>query len=190
MKITPETIIDGYKVGIFPMADDDGEILWYEPALRGIIDFDNFHISKNLAKLIRKNKFLITINRAFSQVIQACSGRKETWISDEIKNLYVKLHQMGYAHSVETWFQDKLVGGLYGVAIGGAFFGESMFSLQPDTSKIALSFLVDRLRTRGFTLLDTQYITDHLARMGATEISKQEYRHRLATALRIKASFL
>jgi leucyl/phenylalanyl-tRNA--protein transferase len=189
LNLTPEIIIKGYTLGIFPMAMEDEKIYWFEPKMRGIINLNNLIVSKSLAKLIRNEKFKVTINKDFKSIIKECSKRDDTWISNEIIDVYSKLHELNFAHSVECWLGDELCGGLYGVAIGGAFFGESMFHTITNASKVALVFLVDNLIKNGFTLLDTQYLTPHLESMGGIEITKREYLKRLNSALIIKAKF-
>ena len=177
------------------MADaDTGEIFWYDPDPRAIIPLDdNFHIPRRLARTVRQNKFEIKIDTAFRQVMQACAApaphRPETWISDEFIENYVALHQMGFAHSVESWQNGQLVGGLYGVSLQGLFAGESMFSFASDASKVALVHLVNHLRAKGFTLLDTQFTTPHLARFGTVEIPADEYKIRLAEAMTVFTHF-
>lgn len=172
---------------------DSPQIRWYDPPLRGILPLDNFHIPKRLQKTIRKAPYAVTVNRNFPAVINACAqsapGRDQTWINAQIQELYTQLHGEGFAHSIETWRGAELVGGLYGIAIGGAFFGESMFSRATDASKIALVHLAARLKWRGFTLLDTQFINKHLLQFGAVEIQRSEYRRRLKAALETPAVF-
>lgn len=189
--ITPELVLHAYASGIFPMAEhrDDPEVFWVEPRRRGIIPLDGFHISRSLARRIRQGRYEITIDTAFDAVMDACADRPETWINDQIRSLYSQLHAMGRAHSLEVWQDGQLAGGVYGLAIGAAFFGESMFSRRRDASKIALAWLVDRLRRAGFTLLDTQFITPHLASLGAIEVSRADYRRRLDAALSRSADF-
>lgn len=180
-----------YGHGYFPMADaKSGEIGWYSPDPRGIFDFDHFKIPRSLRQTIRKNIFEVRINQRFEEVIRSCGEREETWISEDIVQSYIQLHKQGYAHSVESWKNDLLAGGLYGVTIGGAFFGESMFSRERDASKVALVYLVDRLKERGFDLLDTQWITSHLARFGAKEIPRREYLRILKRAIEKKCAFV
>ena len=166
-----------------------GPILWFAPDPRAIIPLDGFHAPRSLRQIIRKGTFEVTADEDFPGVIQACATREETWISDEIIRVYIDLHTLGVAHSIECWREGRLAGGLYGVALGGAFFGESMFSRETDASKVALVALVERLRDRGFTLLDTQYQTPHLARFGAIEIPRRDYERRLAAALRLPRRF-
>ena len=179
--ITPEVLLRAYSIGLFPMAEsaDDPEIFWVEPEMRGLIPLDDFHISKSLAKTIRKAPFEIRFDSVFEQVIGMCAqsaqDRPSTWINATILKLYYQLHQMGHAHSVEAWEDGELVGGLYGVSLGAAFFGESMFSRRTDASKICLVHLVERLNLQGFKLLDTQFTTDHLKTFGAIDIPKDDY---------------
>lgn len=162
------------------MAMEDGDLGWFSPDPRAILPLDGFHVSKNLRRQCASGKFSMTVDRDFSAVIAACGQRPEgTWISSEIREAYTKLHELGFAHSVETHLDDSLVGGLYGVAIGGAFFGESMFHRATDASKVALVFLVDRMRARGFSLLDVQFSTDHLIQFGVLEITRGRYIERL-----------
>lgn len=187
--ITPEILLRAYSAGLFPMAEsaDDPEIYWVQPELRGIIPLDSFHISRSLAKTIRRKPFDIRVNTAFSRVIALCAepapDRPTTWINPLILKLYRELHRMGYAHSVEAWEGDELVGGLYGVSLGSAFFGESMFSRRTDASKVCLAYLVERLRKRGFTLLDTQFTTEHLKTFGAIDVPRKAYEKMLDKAM-------
>jgi len=189
--LDPRLLLQGYAMGIFPMADsrDGRRIRWYAPDPRAVFPLDTFHVPRSLRRTLRKSEFEVTVDVDFPGVIQACAGREETWISAEIERAYTELHRLGLAHSVETWRQGRLVGGLYGVALGGAFFGESMFSRETDASKVALVALVEHLRARGFALLDTQFLTEHLARFGAVEIPRAEYERRLAEALRLPCRF-
>jgi leucyl/phenylalanyl-tRNA--protein transferase len=179
--ITPDILLRAYSIGLFPMAEssEDPEIFWVEPEMRGILPLDGFHVSKSLAKAVRKKPFDIRFDRAFERVIACCAepagDRPSTWINSTIRKLYTELHRMGHAHSVEAWEGDELVGGLYGVSLGSAFFGESMFSRRTNASKICLVHLVERLRANGFTLLDTQFTTDHLKTFGTIDIPKDEY---------------
>jgi leucyl/phenylalanyl-tRNA--protein transferase len=188
-------LVSAYSSGWFPMAVDHGEIRWYSPDPRGVIPLDTFHVPSRLARVIRRGNFSIAVNREFERVMRACAEADRndddpgTWISEEIIESYTELHRLGLAHSVETWQEDRLVGGLYGVALGGAFFGESMFHHATDASKVALAALVERLRTRGFTLLDIQWVTPHLEQFGAVEISRRKYLQLLAQALPIEATF-
>ena len=192
LEITPQLLLQAYAAGIFPMSEgrDDPNLFWVEPKRRGIIPLDGFHISRSLARKIRQNPFEIRINSDFAGVVAACADRDETWINAEITALYSALHEEGFAHSLELWQGRDLVGGVYGVALGAAFFGESMFSRARDASKIALAFLVARLNAGGFTLFDVQFTTLHLIRLGAIEISRIDYRKRLDTALEKQADFM
>ena len=187
--ITPDLLLRAYSIGLFPMADsaDDPELFWVEPELRGIIPLDDFHISKSLAKTIRRAPFEIRYDTAFEQVMDGCAApapdRPTTWINAKIRSLYATLHSMGHAHCVEAWENGELVGGLYGVSLGSAFFGESMFSRRTDASKICLVHLVQRLRKQGFVLLDTQFTTEHLKNFGAVDVPKARYEKMLARAI-------
>lgn len=190
--LTPELLLHAYKVGIFPMAEsrDDPEVFWVDPRRRGIFPLDGFRISRSLARAIRRMDYQVTVNRDFAGVVDACADRSETWINAEIARLYHDLHDMGHAHSLEIRdLEGALIGGVYGVTFGAAFFGESMFSRRRDASKIALAWLVHRLIAAGFTLFDTQFITPHLASLGAVEISRASYHARLHDALRLDADF-
>jgi leucyl/phenylalanyl-tRNA--protein transferase len=172
------------------MADSkNGPIGWYSPDPRGVLELESFHIVRSLRLTIKKKPFEVVLNQRFESVMRECARREETWISEDIIQSYFMLHRLGFAHSVECLEGDRLVGGLYGVAIGGAFFGESMFSQRRDASKIALAYLVQRLKERGYLLLDTQFVTPHLARFGATEIPRDEYLKRLANAIQQKCRF-
>lgn len=182
-RIPPHVLLGAYTEGVFPMADE-GEILWFAPLMRGVIPLDErFHIPHGLKRTLRKNPYEIKVNTAFDEVISSCGQRKETWIDDVIRGSYSHLHELGYCHSFESWDDEGLQGGLYGVAIGRAFFGESMFSRKKDASKVALVHLVDWLRDRGFVLLDTQWMTDHLRQFGGIEVPREEYNNLLAEAL-------
>lgn len=187
--LTPEILLRAYTCGVFPMARsrEDTRLYWVDPNERGILPLEDFHIPRSLAKVIRRGTFTVTIDQDFSGVMAGCgeptTDRPETWINDEIIAIFTQLHDMGLAHSVEVWRDRRLVGGLYGLALGGAFFGESMFSRMTDASKVALAHLVGRLVKGGFTLLDTQFVTDHLRRFGAREIPKAAYLERLSAAL-------
>lgn len=188
--LLPEVVIMGYQQGFFPMGtSDSNEIYWHRPDPRAIIPLDEVKISRSLRQTLNRGTYKSTINASFDTVIVRCSERDDTWITDEIIATYSELHQMGYAHSVETWHGNDLVGGLYGVAINGAFFGESMFSTMTDASKVAFVALVHRLRLRGFSLLDTQYINSFTASLGAVEIRDEHYQHLLARALATSTSF-
>ena len=189
--IEPDFLLMAYCNGYFPMAEPKtGEIQWYSPDPRGVFDLKEFHITRSLSLTIKKKHFEVRIDTAFEEVMRRCGGREETWISEDLVQSYVKLHRLGFAHSVECWRENKLVGGLYGVSIAGAFFGESMFSIERDASKVALVHLVDRLKARGFELLDTQFLTPHLARFGAREIPRTEYLEKLEKALEKKNIFV
>ena len=187
--LTPSLLETAYRQGIFPMGDPGGSVHWYSPDPRGIIDLDQFHITNRLKRTIRQGKFDIRIDREFSQVIRECAKREETWITDDIISAYSALHQLGKAHSVEAYSAKGLAGGLYGVSLGGAFMGESMFSRERDASKVCLVYLVNRLKERGFLLLDTQFITPHLKSFGAIEIPRRDYLKRLDMALRRACQF-
>jgi leucyl/phenylalanyl-tRNA--protein transferase len=188
-------LLSGYANGWFPMAVEGGDIRWFSPDPRGVIPLDQFHVSRRLARLHRQGHFEIAVNRDFGAVIRACAEVDRdpddpgSWISDEIIRSYCALHERGFAHSVEAWRDGRLVGGLYGVALGAAFFGESMFHRETDASKVALVALVERLRTNGFSLLDTQWVTPHLEQFGAIEIPKEEYLERLARAIEHERTF-
>ncbi len=187
-KITCELLLNAYANGYFPMAKskDDPEIYWFYPEQRGILPLDDFHVPVSLAKFIKKHPFEITTNKAFVDVISSCAERDEdTWINDRIMQLYCQLHDMGFAHSVECWREGALVGGLYGVSLGGAFFGESMFSRETNASKAALVHLVELLKASGYTLLDAQYVNEHLKQFGITEIPREEYLQLLKDALAV-----
>ena len=182
--IDPDFLLSAYASGYFPMADSrEGDIHWYSPDPRAIIPLVAFMIPRSLHQILKKKPFEIQVNTRFEDVIRACAEREDTWISEDIIQSYVGLHRAGWAHSVEAWRGDCLAGGLYGVALGAAFFGESMFTRHRDASKIALVHLVERLRDRAFELLDTQYVTPHLARFGTIEIPRQEYLRRLKKAI-------
>ncbi|MBO3759888.1 leucyl/phenylalanyl-tRNA--protein transferase [Ciceribacter sp. L1K22] len=188
-RITPELLLRAYSIGLFPMADsaEDPELFWVEPEMRGIIPLDDFHVSKSLAKAVRQRPFDIRFDTAFNLVVAKCAesapDRPSTWINATIRDLYSALHHLGHAHSVEAWEGEELVGGLYGVSLGSAFFGESMFSRRTNASKICLVHLVERLVERGFTLLDTQFTTDHLKTFGAVDIPKNAYQKLLDEAM-------
>jgi leucyl/phenylalanyl-tRNA---protein transferase len=193
--LTADMLLHAYKLGIFPMAAsaDDPEIFWVDPDWRGILPLDSFHVPRRLRRTLRGEAFEIRCNTAFEAVIRSCaaptSDRPKTWINEEIVRIYTELFRHGKAHSVETWVKGELVGGLYGVNLGAAFFGESMFSRVRDASKVALVHLVARLYSGGFTLLDTQFVTEHLQTFGAIEIPRKEYQTRLAAALQSAAYF-
>lgn len=195
LDLTPDMLLRAYAIGVFPMAEDreDPDLFWIDPRMRGIIPFEDFHIPRRLRRDLRKKKHRVTFNTQFEAVMEGCAEsterRPRTWINDKILTLYTSLHRMGHAHSVEVWDEDRLTGGLYGVSLGGAFFGESMFSRQRDTSKIALVHLVARLVRGGFTLLDSQFVTRHLERFGAVEIPRATYRSLLAESITMDADF-
>ena len=175
--IDPDLLLRAYAIGVFPMADsrDAAEVFWVEPRRRAILPLDRFRMSRSLRKTIRSDQFRVTRDKAFPQVLRRCANREETWINDEIQRSYEHLHELGHAHSIECWEGDALVGGLYGVRLGAAFFGESMFSAARDASKVALAWLVARLRVGGFHLLDCQFMTEHLRSLGAIEITQKDY---------------
>lgn len=191
MQIQPEMIIAAYCQGIFPMADDEsGEIGWYSPDPRAVFPLDEFHAPRSLLRTIRRGKFEVRIDTAFEEVMRGCADREETWISEELLQAYVALHRIGFAHSVEAWYGGELAGGLYGVSIGGAFMGESMFTRVTDASKVCLVVLVERLRERGFTLLDSQLPSRHLQGYGQALISRASYLRQLAAAIGLERSFV
>ena len=193
--ITPELVLKAYAYGVFPMAKSRGDtdVFWVQPKLRGVLPLDDFHVPRSLKKRLRQGKFTVTIDQDFAGVLAGCAesaeGRTDTWINDRIIQLFMALHQAHVAHSIEVWEDGALVGGLYGLAMGSAFFGESMFSRVTDASKVALCHLVGIVKAGGFTLLDTQFITDHLKRFGTIEISQQEYLAQLSAALTRKGTF-
>lgn len=193
MELSPQLLLSAYCQGIFPMAHDDGSIYWYDPDPRAILPLEEFHVPRSLARSLKKGHFEIRYNSDFAAVIRGCAepgpGREETWINEEIVAAYTRLHKLGFAHSVETWLNGELAGGLYGVAIQGLFAGESMFSWVRDASKVALVHLIERLRRGGFQLLDVQFMTAHLRRFGAVEIPSTVYKARLAEALQVSARF-
>jgi leucyl/phenylalanyl-tRNA--protein transferase len=190
--VTPDTLLRAYAAGIFPMAESAQatELHWFDPPVRALIPLDTLHVPKRLRRTIRKKPYEVRLNTAFDGVMRACAApapdRSTTWINAEILRLYNALHRRGHAHSVETWQDGKLVGGLYGVSLGGSFFGESMFSHKTDASKIALVYLVALLRASGFTLLDTQFQTTHLAQFGTHEITRANYHHLLKESIKLK----
>ena len=189
--LTPELLLHGYSIGIFPMAENrhDTEVFWVDPRRRGVMPLEGFHASRSLRKAMRSSPFEVAINRDFNGVVAGCADRVDTWINDEIFSLYNKLHDSGHAHSLEIYDSTALVGGVYGVTLGTAFFGESMFSRCTNASKMALAALVDRLRRAGFTLFDTQFLTEHLASLGAQEITRAQYHLKLEQALEGHAQF-
>jgi len=190
-EITPDILLRAYSIGLFPMAEsrDADALFWVEPEQRGVFPLDGLVISKSLAKTVRSDRFEVRASRDFDAVIEACADRENTWINAEIRRLYGELFARGHAHSIEAYEGGRLVGGLYGVSLGGGFFGESMFHVARDASKVALVHLVARLRAGGFRLLDTQFVTPHLAGLGAVEISREQYRSRLSAALDAPADF-
>ena len=196
MRISAQLVIQAYRQGLFPMAETrlGDRVYWLDPEYRGILPLDTFHLSRRLRRTVNSDAFEVAVDRDFAATIAGCaapgSDRPDTWINPDILHLFTELHRMGYAHSVECWRDGTLVGGLYGVAIGGVFFGESMFSRVRDASKVALVHLVVRLRLGGFRLLDTQFITEHLTQFGAVEISRDAYRAELAAALDLAANWL
>jgi len=194
-QLQPELLLQAYAIGVFPMAEgrDDPRLFFVDPDRRGVIPIEGFHIPRKLRRTIRKRPFQVRCNGDFQGTLDGCAAetkkRPDTWINQEIFRLYMALHERGHAHSIECWQDGELVGGLYGVVLGGAFFGESMFSRATDASKIALVHLVARLRAGGFTLLDSQFVTDHLRQFGAHEIPREEYRNALALAIATPAQF-
>ena len=194
-KFDARDLLDCYARGVFPMADarDDDRVFLIDPERRGVIPLDSFHMARRLARTVRTEPFEIRTDTAFRDVVQACAasgpGRTETWINHPIEDLYVQLHERGFAHTVECWQDGELVGGLYGVSLKGAFFGESMFSRRRDASKVALVHLVARLIAGGYRLLDAQFMTEHLTQFGAMEIARSDYHHRLSVALEVEAEF-
>ena len=189
--LTPDLLLQAYQQGLFPMAEtrDTQDVFWVQPRFRGILPLDSFHISRSLRKTLRRGHLTASADRAFAQVVQGCAARPETWINPPIYDVYQALHAQGDAHSIEVWQGDALVGGVYGVTVGTAFFGESMFSTVNDASKVALVCAIDRLQRQGFTLFDTQFITPHLASLGGIEIPRAAYEDRLANALTKVADF-
>jgi leucyl/phenylalanyl-tRNA--protein transferase len=194
--LNPDLLLRAYRLGLFPMAESRASqtLHWLDPEMRGVLPLDQFHLPRSLMKTLRSGKFTVTADADFPGTIAACAAarenRPETWINREIERLFTELFHLGFAHSVETWQNGQLVGGLYGASLGGAFFGESMFSTATDASKVALVHLLARLRLSGFTLLDTQFITTHLARFGAVEITRADYHNLLAQAVEIPARFI
>ena len=190
-ELTPDILLNGYASGVFPMAmpEMNNEIYWFAPDPRTVLPLDQFHASRSLRRKLRKQPFQVNFNNDFEQVVRLCAEPRdddgETWISDEIISSYLELHKLGFAHSVECVEGGNLIGGVYGVSLGGAFFGESMFHRRTDASKVALYHLVERLKTKGFILLDVQYMTDHLRSLGAVDISRDDYEAKLATAIRV-----
>jgi leucyl/phenylalanyl-tRNA--protein transferase len=188
--LRPATLLRAYRAGVFPWYNENEPILWWSPDPRAIFELEHFSLSRRLARTIRSEKFRLTINQAFPQVMLGCADRDRTWITEDMFRAYTMMHQLGHAHSIEAWLGDELAGGVYGIAMGGFFAGESMFHRVRDASKVALAYLIEYLRVRGFTLFDTQVLTEHTARMGASEISREDYLRRLKIALDVKTSFL
>ena len=191
LELTPELVLRAYGAGVFPMADsaEAGDVYWVDPRKRGILPLDGFHLSRSLRKRLMRWDYRVRIDTAFEAVVDACAARPETWINATIRELFIQLNRMGYAHSIEVWRNDSLIGGLYGLRLGAAFFGESMFSHGRDGSKIALAWLVARLRAGGFTLLDTQFTTPHLESLGARVVPRAHYHELLDRALTRRADF-
>ena len=188
--LSAELLLHAYRSSVFPMALEDGEIGWFSPDPRAIIPIHSFHVPHGLRRTLKKQRFNIRLNTRFKEVMLACADRPETWISEEIVSSFSQLHQLGYAHSVEAWEGGELVGGLYGVALGGAFFGESMFHRVTDASKVALHALVERLNRNGFGLLDTQWTTSHLKTFGTVEVPRAVYRKMLEACVDLDRNFL
>jgi leucyl/phenylalanyl-tRNA---protein transferase len=188
--LRPATLLRAYRAGVFPWYNENEPILWWSPDPRAIFELEHFSLSRRLARTIRSEKFRLTINQAFPQVMLGCADRDRTWITEDMFRAYTLMHQLGHAHSIEAWLGDELAGGVYGIAMGGFFAGESMFHRVRDASKVALAYLIEYLRVRGFTLFDTQVLTEHTARMGACEIPREDYLRRLMIALDVKTSFL
>ena len=188
LDLTPDMLLQAYRQGVFPMAEahDDARLYWFDPVARGILPLDGFRLSRSLARRIRSGVFTATLDRAFTDVIDGCADRPSTWINTEIRRLFLDLHARGHAHSLEIWQDGVLVGGVYGLRVGGCFCGESMFSRRTDASKVALAYLTTHLAACGFTLFDTQYLTDHLASLGGVEITRRAYRAALRAALLVQ----
>ncbi len=190
-EISAQTLLKAYSIGVFPMSEsrDNPDLFWVDPDQRGIFEIDRFHISKSLAREIKKQRYQVSFDQEFTDVVRHCAERDETWINDTLFSLYRELHDWGFAHSIEIKDQDMLVGGVFGITIGGAFFGESMFSTRTNASKIALAYLMKHLSACGFQLFDTQFITPHLASLGAIEIPRRAYKSKLSKALIVDADF-
>jgi leucyl/phenylalanyl-tRNA--protein transferase len=188
--LDPDLLLQGYRLGVFPMAMNDDSIEWFSPDPRAILPLEDFHLPHALRRLVRKGPFELSIDKAFPAVIQACAKRENTWINRDIIDSYTRLHELGHAHSVEAWKEKRLAGGLYGVAVGGAFFGESMFHRVTDASKVTLVALVEHLRARKFVLLDTQWLTPHLQQFGGIQISRAHYLRLLRRAIDLPRSFV
>jgi leucyl/phenylalanyl-tRNA--protein transferase len=189
--LRPRRLLEAYRRGVFPWYDASMPILWWSPDPRAVFELDGLHVSRRLRRTIRSGRFRVTVNRDFAGVIRGCADRpgETTWITPDMIDAYEQLHRLGHAHSVEVWHGGLLAGGLYGVAVGGLFAGESMFHRVSDASKVALAFTVERLRERGFTLFDIQFVTEHTARLGAVEITRAEYLDRLAQAVEARTTF-
>lgn len=187
--IPPEILVKAYRKGLFPMCHEDGELYWHDPDPRAVFTLDTLEPDRRTARIIRSGRFTITRDKAFAEVIAACAEREDTWIDERIKASYVALHQAGHAHSMEAWQDQELVGGIYGVAVGGAFFGESMFTRASNAGKVAFHALVAHLRERGFVLFDSQYINDFTAQLGAVEHPRERFRQDLKAALRLRVTF-
>lgn len=191
-ELTPQILIRAYSMGIFPMGDSrdpTAPLRWYAPDPRCVLDLEKFHVPRRLARTYRQGRFDLRVNSAWKQVMEHCAARRDTWITDEIYRLYTELHRTGMAHSVEAYYEGTLAGGLYGVSLGGAFMGESMFHIVTDASKVALVFLVERMKERGFVLLDCQFMTEHLKQFGAVDLPQSEYVARLQNAIKMPVSF-
>ena len=188
--LRPATLLHAYRNGIFPWFNDGDPVLWWSPDPRALFEFDHFYISRRLLRTIRAGKFRLTINQAFGDVMRGCADREETWVTADMIEAYLHLHKLGHAHSIEVWLDKELVGGVYGVAIGGFFSGESMFHRVRDASKVALSYLLEYLKIRGFVLFDTQVVTEHTASLGAVEVPREEYLARLKDALERPVTFI
>ena len=191
VRLTPDLLLGAYALGVFPMAEsrNGAKVHWVDPQHRGVLPLDGFHLSRSVARQIRRDRPRVTTDAAFDSVVAACADRPETWINQDIAAAYSTLHGLGHAHSLEVWLGDRMIGGVYGVTIGAAFFGESMFSRATGGSKMALAFLIQRLRAGGFLLFDTQFLTPHLASLGAIEIPRADYHRRLAEAIAAPARF-
>ncbi|MEP1588419.1 MAG: leucyl/phenylalanyl-tRNA--protein transferase [Tateyamaria sp.] len=191
LTLTPDLLLQGYAAGIFPMAEsrDDPEVFWVDPKMRGVLPLDGFHMSRSLARAMRRSSWTLRLNSDFTGVVDGCADRADTWINTEIYDLYAALHDNGHAHSIEIWDGPALVGGVYGVSLGAAFFGESMFSRATNASKMALAAAVDHLGRAGFMLFDTQFITPHLSSLGAVEIKRSRYHQQLEQAVRSYGRF-
>lgn len=188
--LRPQTLLRAYRTGIFPWYSEGDPILWWSPDPRAIFELDRFYLSRRLMRTIRSGKFRLTINQAFGKVMRGCAEREQTWITGDMLNAYQRLHEMGYAHSIEAWHGDQLAGGVYGIALGGVFSGESMFHVVRDASKVSLAYLIEYLRIRGFILFDTQVLTEHTASLGAVEIPREQYLKRLKEALGLPVTFV